>query len=593
MDNYQPPIDDLRFAIRTHGVLDEVLALPGNEELDPDTVDSILEEAGKFAADLWGQSNEIGDKDGAKFKDGKVLTNDKLREAYQAFCEAGWISLHAPLEFGGQNLPHIVSAACDELWDSGNLALSLLPMLSNGAMASIARHGDEHLKNLVLEKMVTGEWSGTMNLTEPQAGSDLSFVATKAVPEGDHYLISGQKIFITWGDHDLCDNIIHLVLARLPDAPAGSRGISLFVVPKFHLEGDNVGEFNNVNCVSIEHKMGIHGSPTCVMEFDKSKGYIIGEPNKGLRYMFTMMNHARLNVGIEGHAVAERAFQHAREYAIQRIQSIDVAKKSDKAVPIIQHPDVRRMLLVQKTTLQAQRAMYLMTASLLDKAAHHPNPDEAAQCQRMAEFMVPIIKAFCTENGVTLTNLALQCFGGMGYIEETGASQFVRDVRITPIYEGTNGIQALDLLGRKTNADKGATAGLFMKRIERYAEQLEELMPVEALQIQKGLITVKHCIQGLIALFNAHEIEKAAAGSIPYLMMMGTMIGAGEMAKACMYAKRALNDPDNAMLSPDFYRRKIETAKVYFDYVLPQVNSYTTRILEGADAILSIDPYEI
>ena len=234
-----------------------------------------------------------------------------------------------------------------------------------------------------------------------------------------------------------------------------------------------------------------------------------------------------------------------------------------------------------------------MTAALLDKAAHHPNPDEAAKCQRMAEFMVPIIKAFCTENGVTLTNLALQCFGGMGYIEETGASQFVRDVRITPIYEGTNGIQALDLLGRKTNADKGATANLFMKRIERYAEQLEDLMPVEALQIQKGLITVKHCIQGLIALFDAGEIEKAAAGSIPYLMMMGTMIGAGEMAKACMHAKQALNDPDNAMFSPDFYRRKIETAKVYFDYVLPQVNSYTTRILEGADAILSIDPYEI
>ncbi|MDO5686073.1 MAG: acyl-CoA dehydrogenase [Neisseria sp.] len=594
MSNYQAPIDDLRFALRVHGMLDEVLALPDAAELDGDTVDAILEEAGKFASAEWAESNIKGDKNGAKLVNGKVLSDASYEPAYREFCEAGWISLRAPVDFGGQGLPATVAAACEELWYAGNLSLSLLPMLTGGAMAAINTHASEELKNIYLPKMCDGTWSGTMNLTEPQAGTDLAQVASKAVPKGDAYAISGQKIFITWGEHELTENIIHLVLARLPDAPAGVKGISLFIVPKFLVNADgSLGERNSLQCVSIEHKLGIHGSPTCVMQFDGAEGYLVGEAGKGLMAMFTMMNHARLGVGIEGHAVADRAFQHARAYTHERVQSRDIGGKSPVPVAIIEHPDVRRMLLVQKATLEAQRALYLMTAAMLDKAESHPNPEEAQRAQAVLEFMIPIIKGFCTENGNTLTNIALQCFGGMGFIEETGAAQFVRDVRITGIYEGTNGVQALDFIGRKTAANGGAVAAALQAEALRINEKLRAIAPELADKLAHALALAEQSVRYVLQSFAEKNPERAAAGSLPYLMQMGTTLGAAQMAQAYLAAQDALADVANAPLPEHFYRNKQATVKVYFDYVLPQVEMYARQVAGGADSILAIDVADI
>lgn len=594
MSAYQPPIDDLRFALRVHGMLDEILALPDAAELDGDTVDAILEEAGKFAADEWSESNIKGDKNGAKLVGGKVNSDPSFASAYRAFCEAGWISLRTPAVYGGQGLPATIAAACEELWYAGNLSLSLLPMLTGGALAAIDTHGSEELKNTFLPKMCDGTWSGTMNLTEPQAGTDLAQVASKAIPKGDAYAISGQKIFITWGEHELTENIIHLVLARLPDAPAGVKGISLFVVPKFLVNADgSLGARNQVECVSIEHKLGIHGSPTCVMQFEGAEGYLVGEAGKGLMAMFTMMNHARLGVGIEGHAVADRAFQHARAYTHERIQSRDIGGQSPVPVAIIQHPDIRRMLLVQKATLEAQRALYLMTAAMLDKAHAHPNPEEAQKAQAVLEFMIPIIKGFCTENGVTLTNMALQCFGGMGFVEETGAAQFVRDVRITPIYEGTNGVQALDFIGRKTAANGGAVAAALQQEALRISNKLRAVAPDLADKLDHALSRAEDSVRYVVESFMAKNPERAAAGSLPYLMQMGTVLGAVQMAQAYLAATEVLADVANAPLSENFYRNKLATVKVYFDYVLPQAETYAQQVLGGADSILAVDVEQI
>lgn len=590
---YHVPTDDLLFAIRTHGLLDEVLALPFAADVDGETVDAVITEAAKFASGDWAEANIKGDKNGAKLRDGKVLSDDSFQAAYRDFCEAGWGGLRLPVEYGGQGLPMVLAAACEELWYGGNLSLSLLPMLTGGAIAALQEHASEEIKQQFLPKMCAGTWSGTMNLTEPQAGTDLAQVSTKATPKGDAYAISGQKIFITWGEHELTENIVHLVLARLPDAPAGVKGISLFVVPKFLLNADGgIGERNRVEVVSLEHKLGIHGSPTCVMQFEEAEGYLVGEAGRGLMYMFTMMNHARLGVGIEGHAVADRAFKHALDYARERVQSRDIGGKSPVPVEIIHHPDVRRMLLTQKATLEAQRALYLLCAGMFDKAHEHPNPEEAARAQAVVNLMIPIIKGFCTENGTTLTNMALQVFGGMGFIEETGAAQFVRDVRITAIYEGTNGVQALDLVGRKTAMDKGQTAHAMLAECARLSEKIATQNTRFAQALQRAVTLAKSSVDYVLQAF-ASNPENAATGSLPYLMQMGLTLGAGEMARAYLAAETALNDIDNAPLSETFYRRKQATVAVYFDYVLPQVETYHLQILHGADSILSIDVNDI
>lgn len=587
---YKVPLDDLRFAMRVNGELESVLELPSAKqaELEIDTVDAILEEAAKFAEGEWAESNAKGDVNGARWENGKVFNDPSFKKCYDEYFEAGWGSLRMPTEYGGQGLPSTIASACEEMWYAGNLSLSLLPLLSEGAVSAIMAHGSKEIQEKFIPKMVEGVWSGTMNLTEPQAGSDLSQVSSKAVKEGDVYKITGQKIFITWGEQEITENIIHLVLARLPGAPAGTKGISLFVVPKFKIKDDgSLGEANGVSCNSIEHKLGIHGSATCVMQFEDAEGYLIGQENKGLMCMFTMMNNARLGVGLEGQAVADRAFQLARDYSRERIQSRDIAGKFDKAVAIIHHPDVRRMLLVQKATIEAQRALCLKASQYLDKARDLEG-DEQKLYQSKIDFMIPIVKAFCTENGVTLTNMAMQVFGGMGFVEETGAAQFVRDVRITPIYEGTNGIQALDFIGRKTAMNKGEVAKSFL---EEAGKNIAAVPADMGAKLKEAIGVATEAATKLLG-FYQENVEKAATGSLPYLMLFSTVLGASEMAKAYGAAKKALDSGDETF-SKKFYENKLQTVKVYFDYVLPNIHSYLRQVTEGADSILAVNVDDI
>jgi acyl-CoA dehydrogenase len=587
--NYRAPINELRFALNTHGRLPEVLALPNAAGLDEETVAAILEEAGKFAEQVLAPTNRQGDLNGARLVDGKVVCDPQIANAFYEFRDAGWMGLRAPADYDGQGLPATVAAACEELWCSANLAFSLMPMLTLGALEAINHHASAQLKQKFLPNMANGIWSGTMNLTEPQAGTDLAQVASKAVPKGDAFAISGQKIFITWGDQELTDNVVHLVLARLPDAPQGVKGISLFIVPKYLVNADgSCGERNGVHAVSLEHKMGIHASPTCVMQFENAEGYLIGEAGHGLSYMFTMMNHARLGVGIEGHAVAERAYQHALAYANERVQSRNLVGSSKEPVTIIHHPDVRRMLLVQKATLSAQRALYLLAGSMLDSAANHPSPAAKQESQAVLDFLIPIVKAWCTENGTTLTNMAMQVFGGMGYVEETGAAQHVRDVRITQIYEGTNGVQALDLIGRKTAANGGMVAKALIAEGKRIAAKLEALNNALGHQLNEALVLAEKSVDYVVNEFVQNRPDHAATGSLAYLMQMGTTIGAVEMARAYLVSDEALKDIDNAMLSEAFYEAKKRQTAVFFNHVLPNVQTYSYQLLAGADSILSV-----
>jgi alkylation response protein AidB-like acyl-CoA dehydrogenase len=432
MSEYLAPTQEMQFVLEQIAGLEEVAKLPGYEEATPDMVQAILEEAGKFAAEALAPLNVVGDQQGAKLVDGKVKEADGFAKAYAEFVENGWASLSGSVDFDGQGLPKVVGTAVDEMWQTANLAFSLCPMLTHGSIDAVQHHGSDAQKALYLPRLISGQWTGTMNLTEPQAGSDLSVVRCKAVPNGDHYLISGQKIFITWGDHEMAENVIHLVLARTPDAPAGTRGISLFIVPKFMVDADgNLGERNDAYAVSLEHKMGIHASPTCVMSFGDNGGavgYLVGEENKGLAYMFTMMNNARLNVGLQGVSISERAYQLASAYAEDRVQG---------GVPIIQHPDVKRMLLLMKTQTEAARMLAYRAFAHMDFAERSDDVETRKRNQAWVDLLTPIVKAWITEMAQEVTSLGVQVHGGMGFIEETGAAQYMRDARIIPIYEGT------------------------------------------------------------------------------------------------------------------------------------------------------------
>ena len=462
---YSPPLKEMRFALDLAG-LAEVAGLPGTGELTPDLVDAVLEEAGKLAAEVLAPLNQPGDKEGSRLENGIVYTPKGFKEAYRRFVEGGWNSVPFAPEHGGQGLPTLIHVALSEMWNAANMSFALCPLLNFGAVEAINAHGSPEQKATYLPKMISGEWCGTMNLTEPQAGSDLSLIKTRAVRDGQHYRITGQKIFITYGDHDFTDNIIHLVLARTPDAPAGTRGISLFVVPKMLVKPDgSLGERNDLRCVSLEHKLGIKASPTAVMAFGDERGavgYLVGEENRGLAYMFTMMNNARLGVGLEGVAIAERAYQQARDYAKSRVQSRDIASSDEKPVTIIHHPDVRRMLLSMRAQGEAMRALVYYAAALLDLAKRHPDAAARQAHERLVDLLIPVCKAWSTDIGVEIASVGIQVHGGMGYIEETGAAQHYRDARITPIYEGTNGIQANDLMGRKLGRDRGETARRFI-----------------------------------------------------------------------------------------------------------------------------------
>src|ERR1700716_1191920 len=472
MSEYKAPLRDMHFVLQELAGLAEIAKLPGCEEINAELVDQILEQSAKFANGVLSPLNKPADKEGSKWEKGRVTTPKGFKEAYRQFVEAGWNALQAPVEYGGQGLPKIVSTPVVEMWKSANLSFSLVTMLTAGAAEALILRGTEEQKKQYLPKMIEGSWTGTMNLTEPQAGSDLALVRTKAVREGDHYRVSGQKIFITYGEHDLAENIVHLVLARVEGAPEGVRGISMFLVPKFLVNADgSLGQRNGVQSASIEHKLGIHASPTAVLVYENAVGYLIGEENRGLEYMFIMMNLARFAVDLHDFVISDLTYQQALAYAKERVQSRDVAG-GGKAVTIIHHPDVRRMLMSMKSQTEAMRALAYVVAAAVDKSLRHPDKEERARNQAFVDLMIPIVKGWFTETGIDVASTGIQVHGGMGFIEETGAAQHLRDARITTIYEGTTGIQANDLIGRKMGREEGRTALALVAEMEKLLPQL-------------------------------------------------------------------------------------------------------------------------
>jgi alkylation response protein AidB-like acyl-CoA dehydrogenase len=587
MSIYIAPLRDMRFVMTELAGLNELSALPGFEEVNPELAEAVLEEAAKLATEVLAPLNKSGDERGARLTKDGVVAADGFATAYRQFVAGGWSGLSGDPEFGGQGLPELLHAATVEMWNSSNMAFALCPLLTAGATEALRQHGSEELKGRYLPNLVSGEWTGTMNLTEPQAGSDLAAVRTKAVPQGDHYRLYGQKIFITWGDHDMTGNVIHLVLARTPDAPEGVRGISLFVVPKFLLNDDgSPGQRNDVHCVSLEHKLGIHASPTCVMSFGDQGGaigYLVGQENKGLAHMFTMMNEARQKVGIQGLAMAERAYQQAREYAKERVQGRLAVGKSGGAVAIIHHPDVRRMLMTMKSQIEAMRAFAYVMAADMDRA--HRDPDAAGRAHRQArvDLLIPVLKAWCTELGVEIASMGVQVHGGMGYIEETGACQFLRDARIAPIYEGTTGIQAADLAGRKLASDQGAGMAELVAEMRQVALELERSTDAQVASVGTALAAGVQALDDATA-WMLHALvtqpEAALASSVDYLMLTGYVCGGWQMGRAALVAsgKSAANE------DPDFHRTKLATARFYADKVLPKANALLEAIRSGASS---------
>jgi 3-(methylthio)propanoyl-CoA dehydrogenase len=587
MSIYIAPLRDMRFVMTELAGLDELSALPGFDEVSPELAEAVLDEAARLATEVLAPLNKSGDEQGARLTKDGVLAADGFSAAYRQFVEGGWSGLAGDPDFGGQGLPELLQAATVEMWNSSNMAFALCPLLTAGATEALRQHGSDELKASYLPRLVSGAWTGTMNLTESQAGSDLAAVRTKAVPEGDHYRLFGQKIFITWGDHDMTDNVIHLVLARTPDAPEGVRGISLFVVPKFLLNADgSPGQRNDVHCVSLEHKLGIHASPTCVMSFGDeggAVGFLVGQENKGLAHMFTMMNEARQKVGIQGLAMAERAYQQAREYAKERVQGKLAGSKSAGAVAIIHHPDVRRMLLTMKSQVEAMRAFAYVMAADMDRAHRDPDAAERARRQARVDLLIPVLKAWCTELGVEIASMGVQVHGGMGYIEETGACQFLRDARIAPIYEGTTGIQAADLAGRKLASDQGAAMATLIAQMRQDIVELEHSTDTQVVSIGTALVSGVAALEDatvwmLQAL--AAQPDAALASSVDYLMLTGYVCGGWQMARAALVASRknAMNE------DPAFHLAKLDTARFYADKVLPKSSALLEMIRSGASS---------
>jgi alkylation response protein AidB-like acyl-CoA dehydrogenase len=588
MSTYIAPIRDMQFVLNEVAGLDEICALPGNEECSVDLVESILDEAAKFATGVLDPINKVGDRTGHVCKDGVVTTAPGFKEAYQLFVETGWNAMPFSPEFGGQGLPAVVSMAVNEMWKGANMAFGLCPMLTGGAIEAIAHHASDELKQKYLPKMVEGTWTGTMNLTEPNAGSDLAAISSKAKAVGDGtFLVSGTKIFITWGEHDVAENIIHLVLARLPDAPPGLKGISLFLVPKFLVNDDgSLGKRNDLICASIEHKLGIHGSPTAFMSYGENEGavgYLIGEENKGIGYMFTMMNHARVNVGLEGVGIAERAYQHALWYARERVQGAPVGDKSGVRKPILHHPDVRRMLMDIKSRTEAMRTLAYYAAAQIDKA--HAG-DAAAQSR--VDLLTPVVKGWSTEQGVELSSTALQVFGGVGFVEETGAAQYYRDSRITTIYEGTTAIQANDLVGRKLAREKvpGAAMKALIAEMNATVNDLvaadDRLKPI-ALNLKNGIHSLSTAAEWILATYEANP-QAVHAGSVPFLKLTGIVVGGWLMAKSAAIAVKHLADGS----SDDFYQAKLATASYFAAHQLPFAAAYAAEITGGSESVFGL-----
>jgi len=591
MSAYAAPVRDMAFALDELAGLRHLATLPGYEDATEDLVGAVLTEAGRFAGDVFAATNSAGDRSPAVLENGVVRTSPGFREAYRQYVEAGWNAMPFAPEHGGQGLPWSVTMAVLEMLNSANMALSLCPILNFGAVEAIAAHATPADRALYLPRLVSGEWTGTMNLTEPQAGSDVGAVRTRALPQADgSYRIHGQKIYITYGEHDLTENIVHLVLARLPDAPEGTRGISLFLVPKFIPDAEGrPGRRNDLRCVSLEHKLGIHGSPTCVMSFGDDEGavgWLVGEENRGMACMFTMMNNARLVVGLQGVALAERAYQQARDYALARVQSRALDRPQDGPVAIIAHPDVRRMLLTMRALTEGGRALAYYTMGALDRAKREPDGEARAAAQAMVDLLTPVVKAWSTDRGVEVASLGIQVHGGMGFIEETGAAQHYRDVRITPIYEGTNGIQANDLVFRKLLRDGGqamrALIGEIAATVEAVASVGNASIVKARLGLADGLAALEETTDWLLR--HGDDGLAAAAGAAPYLRLVGTVVGGWGLTRQAIAAARAIEAGHGDV----FHTSKLATARFYAEHVMPGARADAAAATAGAETTMSL-----
>jgi alkylation response protein AidB-like acyl-CoA dehydrogenase len=582
--SYRAPVTDMLFVMKELAGLEAVAKLPGFEEAGLDTAHAVLEECARFNENVVAPLDRAGDTDPSSWRDGVVRTTPGFKAAFKQFAEGGWQGLQHPTAFGGQGLPKTIGAACGEMLNSANLSFALCPLLTDGAIEALLTAGSPEQQQQFIPKMISGEWTGTMNLTEPQAGSDLSLVRTRAEPQPDaSYKLFGTKIFITYGEHDMADNIVHLVLARVTGAPEGVKGISLFICPKVLADGKR----NDVHCVSIEHKLGIKASPTAVLQYGDhggAVGYLIGQENRGLETMFIMMNAARYAVGVQGIAVAERAYQKAVAYARERVQSRPVDGSLPRAAPIIHHPDVKRMLMTMRAFTEGCRAMALVSAAAYDAAHAHPDAEERKRNQAFYEFMVPLIKGYSTEMSLEVASLGVQVHGGMGFIEETGAAQHYRDARILTIYEGTTAIQANDLIGRKTARDGGAVARAIAAQIEVTERELAKRNGEHAQAVLKRLRAARQAFVDVVAFVveqGKSDPNAVFAGSVPYLMLAGNLMAGWQMARALLVAEQRLSAGDRA----EFMRAKIQTTRFYADHILSRVPGVRDSIVDGAGGV--------
>ena len=588
MAPYDAPITELNFVLNDLVGLGDIAALPGNEAASAEIVAAALEEAGRLAREVLDPINRAGDQAGCVVGNGEVRTPAGFKEAYAQYVAGGWNGVPFDPEFGGQGLPWTVAMALHEIWHSANLSFALGPLLTQAAVEAIVAHGSTEQQAAYLPKLVSGEWMGTMNLTEPQAGTDLGVIRCKAVRDGDHYRLSGQKIFISYGEHDLSENIIHIVLARIADAPAGVKGLSVFIVPKFLVESDgSIGARNDVHCVSLEHKLGIHASPTAVMAYGESEGavaYLLGEENRGIECMFTMMNLARLGVGLQGVAIAERAYQQARDYAKDRIQG-NAADGTPQA--IIGYPDVRRMLMSMRAGVEAIRALVYFVAANTDRANGHPDAERRAECQEIVDLLTPVAKAWSTDLAFEIASTGVQVHGGMGFIEETGAAQYLRDARITMIYEGTNGIQANDLLGRKLFRDQGRAAKAFIAAMRALDKPLAGAAGDDIAAIREGLadgVAALSAATDWMLQHSAEHTDETLAGAVPYLRLFGTVTGGYLMARAALVATRKIAaDTDSA-----FHPAKLTTARFFAEHYLPGAAALVPVISAGGGTVMAL-----
>ncbi len=590
MTDYVAPVDDMLFAIREQAGLARVQALPDFAEASDDVVEAVLEEAGKFGNGVLRPINHSGDMEGTRVENQAVVSASGFRDAYRQFMEAGWPSVALPPEFDGQGLPQTLAVPVAELWSGANLAFSLCPMLTQGAVDALLLHGSDELKRRFLPRLVSGEWTGTMNLSEPQAGSDLAAVKARAEPDGEHWRIFGQKVWITWGDHDFTDNILHLVLARAPDGPPGTKGISLFLVPKFLVNEDgSIGERNDVFPVSVEHKLGINASPTCVLQYGDNGGafgYLVGELHNGMACMFTMMNEARLQVGLEGVGIAERAYQAAAAFAKDRVQGS--VPGMPERVTIVHHADVRRMLLIMRAGTEAMRAVAYVTAAAVDHWHHGADAAAREKAGARVALLTPIVKGWCTELAQEITSLGVQIHGGMGYVEETGAAQHMRDARITPIYEGTNGIQALDLVGRKVVRDGGRALADLLAEMRVVVDALREAgdagLDAIAGELEAGIDGVQAAADCILGSWQ-DDVHAMGAAAFNFMMQLGTVCGGWQMGQAALAATRRLAEGEG---NSQFLEAKLVTARFYAEHYLPRADAYRRAAMAGSDIVMAM-----